>query len=114
MTMLTSLLTQVRGGFTVPRVSSAVTISSTRSPIVKNAASDKPLLSEITGEAAKAAEQPLRVETPKKRRGPSNGVIFSNDNQEVMEPTPFVPCEKCARPTASVCDSHSSRLVDWP
>merc|ERR1719471_2703047 len=49
---------KVRGGFTVPRVSSGVTISSTRTPIVKSssaaAASEKPLLSE---EKKKVASQ---------------------------------------------------------
>ena len=79
---------QVRGGFTVPRVSSGVTISSTRSPIVRSAAavpSEKPLLSE-EAKMASATEQRQDC-TPKKirrsRRGPSDGVIFSNDDQEV-------------------------------
>ena len=84
---------KVRGGFTVPRVSSGVTISSTRTPIVKSssaaAASEKPLLSELSEEMAKAsAQQSQECTTPKRSRGvrgqrPSNGVIFSNDNQEV-------------------------------
>ena len=83
---------KVRGGFTVPRVSSGVTISSTRTPIVKSssaaAASEKPLLSELSEEKAKASQQSQECSTPKRGRGvrgqrPSNGVIFSNDNQEV-------------------------------
>ena len=80
---------KVRGGFTVPRVSSGVTISSTRTPIVKSssaaAASKKPLLS---NENSVASQQSQECSTPKRGRGvrgqrPSNGVIFSNDNQEV-------------------------------
>ena len=84
---------KVRGGFTVPRVSSGVTISSTRTPIVKSsssaAASEKPLLSELSEEKAKAsAQQSQECTTPKRSRGvrgqrPSSGVIFSSDNQEV-------------------------------
>ena len=78
---------KVRGGFTVPRVSSGVTISSTRSPIVRSAVaapSEKPLLSEEAN--ATATEQQRLDSTPKKirrsRRGPSNGgVIFSNDQE---------------------------------
>ena len=78
---------QVRGGFTVPRVSSGVTISSTRSPIVRSAAaapSAKPLLSENTEDATEQRQDSTPKKMRRSRRGPSDGgVIFSNDNQEV-------------------------------
>lgn len=72
---------KVRGGFTVPRVSSGVTISSTRTPIVKSAASNKPLLSEDA--KAEHAQQSQDCTPKRSMRRPSNGVIFSNDNQEI-------------------------------
>ena len=52
------------------------------------AASEKPLLSEVAEDANTSQMQHSQDHTPKRskrsRRRPSNGVIFSNDNQEVL------------------------------